>query len=285
MEEDGEGFHECGVWALSFWFDSVLNHSTYLRSFFLFRDGTVWLAQRFCYSQSHHHSLLHTTWLLYCDPSEFALEHALYAGLGMQLRQDRNVSLGNLACLRVRRRLRCQRCTPIRYQIHVDSNVSLTIYNILGQVVATLVDGVVSAGYQSAEWNAANFASGLYFYKIETKSVTDPSKTLMHVNSWFWWNNFERGYYAFILLWLVVYSHSPILWLLLTGKRCFVGSNSISGLGHGDVCREIILFRTKGADRVTTTGILLERPYRQGEGALYQKHRCVSAFAGRWNFV
>ena len=71
--------------------------------------------------------------------------------------------------------------TIIRYQIPVDSKVKLTIYNMLGQVVATLVDGAVSAGYQSAEWNGVNFASGIYFYRIEATSSADPSHKFTQV--------------------------------------------------------------------------------------------------------
>jgi len=69
----------------------------------------------------------------------------------------------------------------IRYDLPTASRVSLTIYNLLGQVVATLVDGVVIAGYQSAEWNASNFSSGIYFYRLEATSVSEPSKTFNQV--------------------------------------------------------------------------------------------------------
>ena len=69
----------------------------------------------------------------------------------------------------------------LRYALPKDSKVTLKIYNVLGQVVATLTDGVVSAGYQSAEWNASNVASGIYFYRIEATSVTSPSKIFTQV--------------------------------------------------------------------------------------------------------
>ena len=71
--------------------------------------------------------------------------------------------------------------TTLRYALPTDSRVTLKVYNVLGQVVATLTDGVVSAGYQSAEWNAANVASGFYFYRIEATSVANPSKTFTQV--------------------------------------------------------------------------------------------------------
>ena len=57
----------------------------------------------------------------------------------------------------------------------------LKVYNVLGQVVTTLVDGAQTAGYKSAEWNASNFASGVYFYRLEAVSVSDPSKSFTQV--------------------------------------------------------------------------------------------------------
>ncbi|HMD14888.1 MAG TPA: T9SS type A sorting domain-containing protein, partial [Bacteroidota bacterium] len=71
--------------------------------------------------------------------------------------------------------------TTLRYALPTDSRVTLGVYNVLGQVVSTLVDGVVSAGYQSAEWNANGFASGIYFYRIEATSIGNPSKTFIRV--------------------------------------------------------------------------------------------------------
>ena len=71
--------------------------------------------------------------------------------------------------------------TTIRFALPADSKVILKIYNLLGQVVGTLVDGDLSAGYQSAEWNAASFASEVYFYRIEAASTSNPSKTFTQV--------------------------------------------------------------------------------------------------------
>jgi hypothetical protein len=72
--------------------------------------------------------------------------------------------------------------TRIQYDLPVDSHVALKIYNILGQTVATLVNESETAGYKNVDWNAQSFASGLYFYHIETSSVADPSKTFSATN-------------------------------------------------------------------------------------------------------
>jgi len=69
--------------------------------------------------------------------------------------------------------------TSIRYGLPAESNVRLQIYNILGQLVASLVNEKQPAGYQSVIWNA-NVASGIYFYRLEAVSATD-GKTFVDV--------------------------------------------------------------------------------------------------------
>jgi hypothetical protein len=62
--------------------------------------------------------------------------------------------------------------TTIRYQLPQAAHVTLKIYNVLGQEVATLVDGVQDAGYRSIMWNAVNVSSGVYFYRITAAAGT-----------------------------------------------------------------------------------------------------------------
>jgi len=56
--------------------------------------------------------------------------------------------------------------TTIQYQLPQAAHVTLKIYNLLGQEVVTLADGVEAPGYKAAVWNAANVASGVYVYRI-----------------------------------------------------------------------------------------------------------------------
>jgi autotransporter-associated beta strand protein len=70
--------------------------------------------------------------------------------------------------------------TEISYQLPVTGYVSLKVYDILGREVATLVDEVKSAGYQSVDFNASALSSGTYFYRITAGAFTQ-SKQMMFV--------------------------------------------------------------------------------------------------------
>lgn len=54
------------------------------------------------------------------------------------------------------------------------SRVALRVYNSLGQVVDNIVDGVQPAGVQAATWNATSVGTGVYFYRLEAKSLDGP---------------------------------------------------------------------------------------------------------------
>lgn len=57
--------------------------------------------------------------------------------------------------------------TKINFSIAKPSNVKLTVYNILGQKVVTLVDKLMNAGVYSVDFDASNLAAGVYLYGIE----------------------------------------------------------------------------------------------------------------------
>jgi hypothetical protein len=65
--------------------------------------------------------------------------------------------------------------TTIRFDVATRSRVRLSIFNVLGQKVAELANGEMSTGSYEKVWNA-RVASGLYIYRIEAVSVSDPSK-------------------------------------------------------------------------------------------------------------
>jgi len=69
--------------------------------------------------------------------------------------------------------------TVISYELPSDSRVELKIYDMLGQEVATLVDGEQSAGYKSVRFIATDIPSGVYFYRVKAGEFTDIKKMLL----------------------------------------------------------------------------------------------------------
>jgi len=69
--------------------------------------------------------------------------------------------------------------TTIKYALPGDSHVRLEIYNILGQQVATLVDGKQKAGYKTAKWDASSFSSGIYFYRLQAGDFVQTRKMIL----------------------------------------------------------------------------------------------------------
>ncbi len=63
--------------------------------------------------------------------------------------------------------------TKINYTIPVDSKVTLELYDITGQRVATLFSGDIKAGYYNLDFAAGNLASGVYIYRISASSLAD----------------------------------------------------------------------------------------------------------------
>jgi hypothetical protein len=56
--------------------------------------------------------------------------------------------------------------TTIRYALPQRSHVTLTVFNTLGQQVATLVNETQGAGYHDVRFDGSGLASGVYFYRL-----------------------------------------------------------------------------------------------------------------------
>jgi hypothetical protein len=73
--------------------------------------------------------------------------------------------------------------TTIRYTLGAQNSapqhVDLSIYNLLGEKIATLVSDRQPAGTYSVKWNAGGFSSGVYFYKLETDQGFSQSRKLL----------------------------------------------------------------------------------------------------------
>jgi subtilisin family serine protease/photosystem II stability/assembly factor-like uncharacterized protein len=66
--------------------------------------------------------------------------------------------------------------TTIRYDLPIASEVQLRIYDVLGRVVTTLVDGQQSPGTHVVPFDASHLASGVYFYRISASSTNGSNR-------------------------------------------------------------------------------------------------------------
>ena len=71
--------------------------------------------------------------------------------------------------------------TAITYRLPEESRVVLKVYNVLGQLVATLAEGIQTAGSRTAEWNAAFSPSGVYVYRLDAMSLGPHPKAFRQV--------------------------------------------------------------------------------------------------------
>jgi predicted acyl esterase len=69
--------------------------------------------------------------------------------------------------------------TNIKYQIPIDSYVKLSVYNLLGQEVAVLVNNMQKQGEYNVNFNASNLSSGIYFYKLSAGSYEEVKKMIL----------------------------------------------------------------------------------------------------------
>jgi len=69
--------------------------------------------------------------------------------------------------------------TNIRFDIAKSTFASIVVYDILGKEVSQLVNQVLTPGSYQYSFNAGNFPSGIYYYKIQTDQFTDIKKMML----------------------------------------------------------------------------------------------------------
>ena len=69
--------------------------------------------------------------------------------------------------------------TSIEYSITREAEASLVVYNLLGEEVVRLVDGEQTVGNHVVIWNASNFASGIYFYRLQAGDFVQTRKMVL----------------------------------------------------------------------------------------------------------
>ncbi|MFZ1704573.1 MAG: T9SS type A sorting domain-containing protein, partial [Saprospiraceae bacterium] len=69
--------------------------------------------------------------------------------------------------------------TKIKYQIATSNPVSLKIYDVLGNEVASLIDEIQPSGNYEITFDARSLSSGTYFYKLQAGDFIETKKLLL----------------------------------------------------------------------------------------------------------
>ena len=69
--------------------------------------------------------------------------------------------------------------TTIPFTLKESRQVNLSVFNVDGQLVETLIDRDLEAGLYYAVWDAGDLSSGAYYYRIDAGSFTDVKKMIL----------------------------------------------------------------------------------------------------------
>lgn len=69
--------------------------------------------------------------------------------------------------------------TSFRYTLPEASDVNITIYDLTGRQVETLINGYQPAGHYAVKWNASHYSSGIYLYRLQAGSFTATRKMIL----------------------------------------------------------------------------------------------------------
>ncbi len=69
--------------------------------------------------------------------------------------------------------------TEIEFSLPESGRISLNVYNVIGQKVSTLINGVMEAGTHKVMFNGNNLPSGIYFYRLQTDKTNIVKKMIM----------------------------------------------------------------------------------------------------------
>jgi hypothetical protein len=69
--------------------------------------------------------------------------------------------------------------TSMNLSLNESGYVNVNVYNVMGQIVSTLVDGNMDAGYHTLTWNADNMPSGMYLIRVQSGSNIETQKVML----------------------------------------------------------------------------------------------------------
>lgn len=69
--------------------------------------------------------------------------------------------------------------TKIKFDLPEQSNVTVKVYDLIGNEVALIHNGELTAGFYEIDWNAGGYASGVYFYRIEAGNFSSVKRMVL----------------------------------------------------------------------------------------------------------
>ncbi|HEX9152291.1 MAG TPA: T9SS type A sorting domain-containing protein, partial [Flavobacterium sp.] len=69
--------------------------------------------------------------------------------------------------------------TTIKFQVPNSSLVKITVFDILGKEVSTLVNEQMTPGVYNINWDAANYPSGVYYYRLQAGDFSETKKMVL----------------------------------------------------------------------------------------------------------
>jgi len=70
--------------------------------------------------------------------------------------------------------------TKIKFDLPKSTLVKLTVFDILGREISSVLNGNLEAGYYQISFDGSNLSSGIYFYKLQTSDYTDVKKMILN---------------------------------------------------------------------------------------------------------
>ena len=68
--------------------------------------------------------------------------------------------------------------TIIKFSLPKQTQLKLNLYNILGELIRTISEGLYEAGYHQVTFNAENIPSGVYIYRLESNEIVQTRKMM-----------------------------------------------------------------------------------------------------------
>ena len=69
--------------------------------------------------------------------------------------------------------------TTLHFSLPIETEVSLSIYNLQGREVVSLAEGLMPAGYHTIDWYADAYSSGMYFVKMIAGEYVQTQKLML----------------------------------------------------------------------------------------------------------